>query len=260
MGQPVSRDTSERRQAIASLLLKDGSAQVRPLAKMFSVSDQTIRKDLDFLVELGAASRSHGGAIRCLPAAAPAETTISMKRQHHSAAKESIGRVAAATVRPGDSIILDSGSTAAMIARHLPDRDDITVITSDTGILAELLLKENINVIVLGGRLRRKNGALYSEQSLHILDNIRVDKLFLGADGITAKVGVTTYLEKDAVLNRKMIECAASVLVAADSSKFSITCLHLACPVERISAIITEKIPNDIYHSEFSERGIDILI
>jgi DeoR family transcriptional regulator of aga operon len=259
MEQSVSRDTSGRRQAIASILLKDGSAQVRPLAKLFGVSDQTIRKDLDFLVELGAAARSHGGAIRCLPTSAPAEAAISLKRQHHSLAKTAIGKAAAATVRPGDSVILDSGSTTAMIARYLPDREDITVITSDTGILAELLFKDRVNVIVLGGRLRRKNGALYSDQSLQFLSNIRVDKLFMGADGLTPTDGVTTYLEKDAILNRKMIESANSVYVTADSSKFNITCLHLACSVEKISAIFTDKLPNEYLVNEFSGRGIQIL-
>ena len=259
MRQAVTRDTSGRRQAIAGILLKDGSAQVRPLAEYFGVSEQTIRKDLDFLVELGAAARSHGGAIRCLPASAPAEAAIAIKRRHHSAAKTAIGKAAAAAVRPGDAVILDSGSTTAMIARYLPDREDITVITSDTGILAELLLKEHINVIVLGGRLRRKNGVLYSDQSLKILANIRVDKLFMGADGITPTDGVTTYLEKDAILNRKMIDSAKSIYIVADISKFDITCLHVACSIENISAVFTDKLPNEFILEDFSKRGIEIL-
>ena len=94
-----------------------------------------------------------------------------------------IGRAAAAMVQPGDSIVLDSGTTTLQIARHLPDADDVTVLTNDLDILAVLARKERLNVVMLGGQLRRRNMAFYGAQTVAALEDLHVDKLFLGVDG-----------------------------------------------------------------------------
>jgi len=147
------RDTSNRRQRIGAMLQENGSVQVLTLASTFGVSTQTIRKDLHYLEKRGVGTRSYGGAISSQVVGVATETAVDAKRALHSQEKERIGRRAAQMVKPGESIVLDSGTTTAQIARFLPDTDEITVVTNDFGVLAELAAKTRIRVVVLGGSL-----------------------------------------------------------------------------------------------------------
>ena len=123
----VTRDTSERRQQISAMVRERGSVQVAPLAARFGVSMQTIRKDLHFLAERGIAERSYGGAISAEAVNYATEAPLETKRTIHTEEKARIGAFAAKLVMPGESIVLDSGTTTLEIARHLPDDESITV-------------------------------------------------------------------------------------------------------------------------------------
>jgi len=126
----ITRDTSERRQIITTLVRERGSVQVAPLAERFGVSMQTIRKDLHFLTKRGVAERSYGGAILAGAVNVTAEPAVEAKRSIHTDEKIRIGKLAAAMVRPGESVVLDSGTTTLQIAQHLADDEDITVLTN----------------------------------------------------------------------------------------------------------------------------------
>lgn len=242
----ITRDTSERRQLITTLLRDRGSVQVAPLAERFSVSMQTIRKDLHFLTTRGVAERSYGGAILIAPVNT-AEPAVEAKRSIHTEEKVRIGKLAAAMVLRGESVVLDSGTTTLQIARHLPDDEDITVLTNDLDILSVLAQKERISVVMLGGRLRRKNMAFYGNQTVGALDDLRVDKLFLGVDGFDIEYGVTTHHEPEAMLNRKMVQAARQVIAVTDQSKFGRVCLHRIINIAELNDLVTDgPVPADI--------------
>lgn len=241
------RDTSERRQQISTLVKERGSVQVAPLAERFGVSMQTIRKDLRYLETRGVMERSYGGAISAEAVNVTAEPAVETKRSSHADEKSRIGKLAAAMVRPGESIVLDSGTTTLQIARHLPDDKDITVLTNDLDILNALADKENLNVVMLGGMLRRKNRAFYGAQTVAALDELRVDKLFLGVDGFDIECGITTHYEPEALLNRKMVEAAREVIAVTDGSKFGKVCLHRIIRIENIHHLVTDvHVPDDV--------------
>lgn len=244
---PATRDTSERRQQISVLVRERGSVQVAPLAERFGVSMQTIRKDLHYLTKRGVAERSYGGAIAANAVNVIAEPAVEAKRSIHPAEKERIGRMAAAMIAPGDSVVLDSGTTTLQIARFMPDHDDITVLTNDLDILAALAAKERIKVVMLGGTLRRKNKAFYGSQTVRALDDLHVDKLFLGVDGFDLECGISTHYEPEAMLNRKMVQAARQVIAVTDQSKFRRVCLHRIIGVGDIDDLITDgDVPEDI--------------
>jgi DeoR family transcriptional regulator of aga operon len=254
----VRRDTSERRSKISAMMRKRGSVQVLPLAKQFGVSTQTIRKDLQYLVDKGVATRAYGGAICASVTEVASEPAIEVKRGSHPEEKDEIGVLAASLVEPGDSIILDSGTTTAYIARHLPDRDDITVVTNDFGVLVELEQKENLQIVMLGGSLRRKNMAFYGAQAEEAIAGLLINKLFLGVDGFDLSKGVTTHFEPEAILNRRMVEVARSVIAVTDSSKFNRMCLHHIVDIERIDILVTDaEAPRPVLE-ECRERGVDV--
>jgi DeoR family transcriptional regulator of aga operon len=255
----VKRDTSERRSQISAMVRERGSVQVADLARKFRVSMQTIRKDLHFLTERGVTARSYGGAIASdVVTTAAIESPVSAKLELQHAEKERIGRFAAELIRPGESVVLDSGTTTLQIARFLPDLEDVTVVTNDFNILTELARKTHIRIVMIGGELRRKNMAFYGAQTVTALGELAVDKLFLGVDGIDLDRGITTHHEAEAMLNRKMAEVARQTVVVTDSSKFGRVCLHRIIGVGEVDMLITDQAAPGTVATACRSLGVDL--
>ena len=256
----ATRDTSHRRLQISELVRQHGSVQVAALAERFGVSPQTVRKDLRYLADRGVMARAYGGAIdSSVVGGVPPEPAYEAKRTEHLAEKRRIGTRAAALVKAGDTVVLVSGTTAIQLAEALPDID-VTVVTNDFGVLGTLAPKNNINLVMLGGELRRRNMAFYGGLTVEALEDLHVDKLFLGVDGFDLDRGITTHYEPEALLNRKMVEAAREVVCITDSSKFGKVCLHRIIPVTALDMLITDTgAPEEI--SEASRRlGFDLLL
>ena len=253
-----TRDTSERRQQISALVRDRGSVQVAPLAMRFGVSAQTIRKDLRYLTFHGVAQRSYGGAIAAAVVNVTAEPALDAKRSIRIEEKRRIGAAAAAMIGASESIGLDAGTTTLEIARRLPDEDGLTVVTNDLDILVELARKERVNVLMLGGALRRRNMAFYGTQTLGALEDLRIDKLFLGVDGFDIECGITTHHEPEAMLNRKMVRAARQVIAVADQSKFGRVCLHRIIDLGELDDLITDGAVSDAIASAGQQFGFRI--
>ena len=256
----ATRDTSQRRLQISELVRRHGSVQVAALARRFGVSAQTVRKDLRYLSERGVMARAYGGAIDSgAMGATLAEPAYEAKRTIHLEEKRRIGARAATLIRPGDTVAIDSGTTAIQLAEAVPDID-ITVVTNDFGVLAALAPKNNITIMMLGGELRRRNMAFYGGLTVEALDALHVDRLFLGVDGFDLERGITTHYEPEALLNRKMVEAARAVVCIADSSKFGRVCLHRIIPVSALDTLITDEgAPEDIVHAS-QQLGFELLL
>jgi DeoR family transcriptional regulator, aga operon transcriptional repressor len=257
----VRRDTSSRRQRIASLLHEHGSVQIPTLAEMFNVSTQTLRKDLNFLDSKGVCTRSPGGAIlRRGGAKAPREDAIDVKRTLYADEKVRIGKAAAALIGTGESVLLDSGSTTLQVARHVKPDESLVVVTNDVGILNELVSHQDVQLVFLGGTLRRKSLSFFGTQTEQALHDLHVDKLFLAADGFDIEKGITTHFEPEALLNRKMCEVSREIIVVTDSSKFGRVCLHKILEPQRISKLITDDgIPPEAREA-LTRIGVQVII
>ncbi|GAB3052932.1 transcriptional repressor AgaR [Stenotrophomonas tumulicola] len=256
----ATRDTSHRRQQISELVRQHGSVQVSSLAQQFGVSPQTVRKDLRYLSERGVMARAYGGGIDSGAVSAPAtaaEPHYEAKRTVYLDEKRRIGARAAAMVKPGDTIALDSGTTSIQLAEALPDID-ITVVTNDFGVLTALSPKTRINLVMLGGELRRKNMAFYGGLTVEALDALHVDLLFLGVDGFDLERGITTHYEPEAMLNRKMVEAAQAIVAITDSSKFGRVCLHRIIPISGLDALITDTGTPDDVAQACRALGVDL--
>lgn len=257
----ATRDTSQRRLQISELVRQHGSVQVSRLADRFGVSAQTVRKDLRYLAERGVMARAYGGAIDSgvIGNGSPAEPNYEAKITSYLAEKRRIGVRAATLIKPGDTVAIDSGTTAIQLAKALPDID-ITVVTNDYGVLTALASKPSINLVMLGGELRRRNMAFYGGLTVEALDALHVDKLFLGVDGFDLERGITTHYEPEALLNRKMVEAARVVISITDSSKFGKVCLHRIIPVTALNVLITDTgAPEDIIQASH-QLGFELLL
>jgi len=256
----ATRDTSQRRLQISELVRQHGSVQVASLARQFGVSAQTVRKDLRYLTEKGVMARAYGGAIDSgAIGGASAEPVYEVKRGARLDEKRRIGARAATLIRPGDTVVIDSGTTAMQLAEALPDID-ITVVTNDFGVLSTLAPKNNINLVMLGGELRRRNMAFYGGLTVEALGELHMDKLFLGVDGFDLERGITTHYEPEALLNRKMVEAAREVIAITDSSKFGKVCLHRIIPVTALDMLITDSGAPDEIAEASQQQGFELVL
>lgn len=243
----ATRDTSQRRLQISELVRHHGSVQVAALARRFGVSMQTVRKDLRYLAERGVMARAYGGGIDSNLVGVPqSEPHYEAKRTAYLDQKRRIGQYAAALVKPGDTIAIDSGTTAIQLAEALPNME-VTVVTNDFGVLSALAPKSSIHIVMLGGELRRKNMAFYGGLTVEAVEELHVDMLFLGVDGFDLERGITTHYEPEAMLNRKMVAAARVVVAITDSSKFGRICLHRIIAAPELDILITDTgAPEDI--------------
>src|SRR6201996_6404057 len=228
----------ERRRRICELLREEGRVTVEALATRFGTSQVTIRADLSALESVGALTRTHGGALPPEDADEP----LDVKQLQHHAEKVRIAQAAVALIRDGETIILDSGTTTAEIARALRKADlkFINVITNALNVAALLMDVPAVRLVMLGGVLRRESNSLTGPMAAAALANLQADRLYLGADGLDPEIGVMTPHLQEAELNARMMRIARQVVVVADSSKLIRRNVSLIAKVEQIHLLITD--------------------
>ena len=234
----------ERRRRICELLREEGRVTVEALATRFGTSQVTIRADLSTLESSGALTRTHGGALSVPDTDQP----LNVKQLRHRAEKLRIAAAAAALIEDGETIVLDSGTTTAEIARRIRTLDlkSINVITNALNIAALLIDVPSVRLIVPGGILRRESNSLSGPMAETALAALRATRLYLGADGVDPQIGVMTPHLAEAELNAKMIAISQQVVVVADSSKFARRNISLIARVEQLHMLITDRrVPRD---------------
>ena len=255
---PVRLMVEERRRRILDLLALQQRVTVNELARRFSVSAVTIRGDLDVMADAGHLVRSHGGGLA--RTGTQPDLPLTVKATLHRAEKQRIGRAAAALVRDGETVILDSGTTTAEIARNLKGRRPgrITVVTNALNVASELAAQPHVHVIVVGGMLRQMSQSLVGPHAEQTLSGLRADRLFLAVDGLDPDVGLTTPDVLEAQLNALMIKVAREVTVVADSIKFGKRSLSVIGSLDAVHRVITDRSADDAMLGVLRERSIEV--
>jgi DeoR family transcriptional regulator of aga operon len=248
----------ERRRSILEIVNRDGRALVNELAKRFSTSQITIRKDLEVLDRQGLIERTHGGALP-VQSGALLDPSLREKEKHHRKEKLHIATAAAAMVEEGQSVLLDSGTTTTAIARALKDFRKLTIITNAINIAAELAGTE-IEVILTGGTLRKNSFSLVGPLAEETLRQLSADILFLGVDGFDSRLGLFTPNLLEARVNRVMVEIARKTVAVCDSSKFGRRSLSSIVPPSAIHHVITDKQVSKSDLQAIKEAGIAVTL
>lgn len=246
----------ERKRRICELLRAEGRVTVEALAARFRISPVTIRADLAALEAAGALARTHGGALSVPNHDEP----LNVKRLQRRAEKLRIAEAAATLVRDGETIVLDSGTTTAEIARRIRtcDLKSINVITNALSIAALLIDVPSVRLIMPGGILRRESNSLSGSMAEAALNGLRADRLYLGADGVDPQVGVMTPHLPEAELNAKMIAISRHVVVVADSSKFARRNISLIARTEQLHLLITDRAAPPDAVEQLRQRGVHV--
>lgn len=229
----------ERRRTIVRMLRQSGAVNVRQLAEELNVTRVTIRADLDFLERRGLVVKSHGGAV--LPETDHHFRFISNTIHENYEKKESIARAALSLIQPGSTVILDAGSTNAILARHLHGQD-ITVVTNSVPVIAELVTDDHVDLIAVGGAIRKQVHAMVGELARRAFASMHADVLFLGASGFTLERGVTTVNLLEAEAKQAMIHSARYVCLLVDSTKFTQIKFAKVCDWDSVDELITDQV------------------
>jgi DeoR family transcriptional regulator, aga operon transcriptional repressor len=249
---------TDRHLHIITKLRKEGNVKVLDLCSELNVSSVTIRKDLKLLEDKHLLFRTHGGGTMSNPYTA--DKPVKEKEKIQSGEKLNIGEAAANLVEPNDCILIASGTTVLSLAKNIYPRGSLTVITAALNVAMELIRHPEIEVIQLGGILRKSSSSVTGNYAEKILEDFSCSKLFLGVDGIDLEFGLTTTNMMEAQLNKKMIKAAQKTIVLADSTKFGKRGFGKICGLEDIEQIITDGGISDHMVDTLKGMGIEITI
>jgi DeoR family transcriptional regulator, aga operon transcriptional repressor len=231
---------AERHQYILSRLKKEGNVKVVDLCQDLNVSSVTIRKDLKLLEDKNLLFRTHGGGTLSNPYTV--DKPVNEKEKIRSEEKSGIGAAAASLIEPNDCIIIASGTTVLSLARNIRPKGSLTVITAALNVATELNSHPEIEVLVLGGLLRKSSSSA------------------TGSYAVDIEFGLTTTNVTEAQLNRKMISTSQKTIVLADSSKFGKRGFGRICGLEDIEQIITDSGISDHMKETLKGMGIEVTI
>lgn len=231
-----------RRSAILQLLKEDSSVNVSKLSEIYGVSAVTIRKDLRILQERKLLVRVYGGAITVpnTMQAEPEERNFNFKQLVNIKEKRAIGRAAAAHIHDGDTIMVDSGTTALEVVKNLEKLTDLTIITNSVNVVLEAVKYKRFHVIFLGGNVREVSYSTVGAVTESNLKLFYCDKLFLGVDSFSMEDGLSTPSIEEASINQVMISRAREVIAVFDSSKVNKRALMFIAMPDKLSTVITD--------------------
>jgi DeoR/GlpR family transcriptional regulator of sugar metabolism len=258
----VELSAVERRSQIAQMVLEKGSVNVADLVRQFRITETSIRRDLTILESNGRLKRVHGGAV---PVPGNLRTdSYAEKMQMHINAKERIGKAAASLINPGDIVLFDSGTTTLQVVRQIPPAmrasSVITLVTNSHPIAQEVLNWPAPNLTILGGLYLPDYQATVGPQTISQLRDLTADKVFLGTDGLTLNLGVTTANILMAQVDQLMAERSRQIILVTDSSKFGRAGFVPVQPVRAFHTIITDIDAPEEMIASIQREGVEVIL
>lgn len=226
--------TAQRKKLILARLAQDRQVIAKELAMEWDVSEDTIRRDLRELAAAGRLQRVHGGA---LPASL-ADGDLHVREGVSVSEKIALGRMGAAMIQSGQVVILDGGTTAIQIARHLAPHLKATLITHSPNVAVELAPNPDIEIVMLGGRLFRHSMVNVGAALIDAASKLRADLYFMGVTGVHPKAGLSTGDAEEAAVKRALHERSAETIVLASSEKLLAASAFVVAPLAEVAAVV----------------------
>ncbi|MDR3195104.1 MAG: DeoR/GlpR family DNA-binding transcription regulator [Tannerella sp.] len=249
---------AERQKFILEQLKQQGYVKVSDLSRNLNASEVTIRKDLKLLEEKKLLQRNHGSASNLTSIIT--DKHIDVKEKMHVSEKLHIARAANKLLKADDKIIIASGTTLLAFAHAIDIREQITVITSSVKVSLSLCYNPFVEVIQLGGTIRKNSVSVIGHYAENTLQDLSCNKLFISVDGIDLDYGLTTSDMNEARVNQQMIAAAQKIVVLTDSSKFNKRGFCKICDIDSIHHIITDTNAPANVVKLIQERNIEVTL
>jgi len=226
--------TAQRKELLLSRLATERRIVAKTLAQELGTSEDTIRRDLRELAHVGLLQRVHGGALPVSPAVG----SLAVRAQVSSEEKVQLGRYAASLIQKGQVVILDGGTTAVQVARHLPPNLHATVVTHSPNVAVELAAHPEIEILMLGGRLFRHSMVNVGCALLEGLAHLRADLYFMGVTGVHPEVGFSTGDGEEAAVKRALHAHSAETVVLASAEKLLAASPFVIGPLSGVASLV----------------------
>ncbi|MFJ7218726.1 DeoR/GlpR family DNA-binding transcription regulator [Amycolatopsis sp. NPDC098790] len=241
-----------RHELILRTLRAEGPAPVGVLAERLGVSQATVRRDLVLLGREGRLTRVYGGAM------AAGDEPFARVAAERADEKDAVARRAADLVCDGDTVLLDIGTTAHRLARHLRDRA-LTVITSSLAVYEELKDADDVQLVLLGGVVRRSYHSMVGFLTEDALRQVRAGTVFLSTSGVRGDGHVMDSTVVEVPVKRAMVAAADRVVLLADAGKFPGTGLARVCGPDALDVVVTTPGADEPTCATLREAGVEVL-
>ena len=246
----------ERQSIIRKRLADDGRVIAADLAQEFSISEDTIRRDLREMAAAGLLKRVYGGA---LPATDTGDSTLLKRLQEKPDRKDALARTAVRQFKPGMTVFIDAGTTNLAIAQAIPAGLPLTVITNAPMIAAILLDQADIDVIMIGGRLDNRSGAVLGAKAMQDAANFHPDLCVLGSCGLDMTSGATASFYEEAEFKRFVALQSRQVMAAVTNEKLGVPTPFAVIPLEKIGSVLVEHDADAALVAMIAGAGIDVI-
>ena len=247
----------DRRSIILERIQQTSSVRVTELAEEFEVTEETIRRDLEKLESEGFVTRTYGGAV--LVQNNTSDLSIHVRETQNQEGKRRIARNVVEMIEDGDTLMVDSSTTAMYVAKNLKGRSNITMITNSVRIPQEVAAQDSMKIIVTGGVLRPGIMSMVGAITEETLDRYYVNKAIIGCKALDPELGTFEPHEQESVIKRKMRKNAKTVILVADHTKFGKKSFIRTLRTEEIDILITdEPLENEVERS-MKARGIRVI-
>lgn len=247
--------TSQRKSLLLDMLRREGQVVAKRAAEEFSLSEDTIRRDLREMAAEGLLRRVHGGAMPI----SPDLPDLSARRAVSSGVKQRLGRAAADMVKPGQTIFLDGGTSTAEIARALPRDFAFTVVTHSPTIAAELEHHPTAEVILIGGRLYKHSMVATGAAAMAQIALMRPDIFFLGVTAVHPARGLSTGDFEEAAIKRHIAACSAETITLVTAEKLDAASPHVIMPVSALSGMIVQSGIDEERIAPYRAMGVGLM-
>ena len=247
----------ERKSKIVQFINENKRATVQDFCSLLNVSEATIRRDLKFLEESKKLKRTHGGAVSL--ETVTFEPDFLEKKGKFIKEKKAIGKKASELIKEGETILLDSGTTTKSLAEELKKFSNLVVVTNSFLILQELEFHSGIEVMMLGGTLRKETLAFvgpFAEQSLSM---IQVDKAFIGMNGVSVEDGLTTPNLIEARIKKMMIQNSKQSILLTDHSKVDKITFAKVGDVHELDVCVMDEAPAE-FQRDLEQLGVELIL
>ncbi len=242
----------QRQRVILSMLETQPSLRTIELARHFDVTDETIRRDLEFLDAENKLIRTHGGALRIEKCAV--DMPLQKRLKENRAAKQEIAKKAVTLIKEGETIFLDASSTVLTLAEILPDME-ITVITNAHDCVVPLMNQSKINLIATGGKLDRFSHSYGGMMAWTMLRKFSIDKAFFSCNGIDIERGASEVAESHAEFKENVLPLCSERILLCDSTKFGIRSTRFFADMTIIDRVITDSNADPLFLSKVADGG-----
>jgi DeoR family fructose operon transcriptional repressor len=247
----------ERQQEILRRARADGRVDVVRLAEEFSITSETVRRDLTVLERAGVLRRVHGGAIPVERLGF--EPALATRNEVMTGEKERIAKAALAELPEEGSVIIDAGSTTARLAEALPADRELTVLVNSPPLATALASRANLTVMILGGRVRGRTMATVDDWDLRPLQQVHVDVAFMATNGLSVRGGLTTPDPAEAAVKRAMIGAAGRRVLLADHTKVGNDYLARFGTLADVDVLVTDAGLDPVIAEELEESGLRVV-